>query len=95
MNLFVKPVWKGWKRMNDKTLDNLTNAMFDPSFPCNPLSFLIGLTEYVRENWSDSIKDSNAQKMLWVVIAQSYGQLANVDLMNEYTKLDKERVPNV
>jgi len=75
-----------------KTNDNLTNlasAMFAPSFPCNPLPFLNGLAEGIKENGSDYIMTDEAKRMLFVVIAQSYGQLFNIDSLTEYQRLSK------
>ena len=73
--------------MEASQLRRLTEAMFDDCFPCNPLPFLIGLTEYVRENGSDSIGDDDAKRILWVVMAQSYGQLSSIDLSEEWSRL--------
>jgi len=64
-------------------------AMFDSSFPVNPIPFAKGLADYVRENGTDSIKGDTARRILWVLMAQSYGQLASVDLCSEWSRLEK------
>ena len=75
-------------KTNDN-LTNLTNAMFAPSFPCNPLPFLNGLIDGIHENGTDYIMTDEAKKMLFVIIAQSYGQLFNIDSLSEYQRLSK------
>jgi len=75
---------------NQKRFERLTKAMFDPSFPVNPVPFAQGLADFVRENGSDSIESDNAKKILWVLIAQAYGQFGTVDLSGEYSRLGSE-----
>ena len=72
--------------MTDPTL---TTAMFSPCFPCNPLPFAKGLGDLVRERGTDSIQSDEAKAILWVLIAQAYGQLATIDLYEEWRRLDK------
>lgn len=69
-------------------MSNLQTAMFSPSFPCNPIPFAQGIADFVKQHGTDSIQSDEAKRMLWVLIAQAYGQLARVDLMDEYTRLD-------
>ena len=64
----------------------LRNAMFDASMPCNPIPFANGLADFVRENGTDSIQSDDAKRILWVLIAQSYGCLATVDLSEEWDR---------
>ena len=71
----------------DETLHRLTNAMFDQSFPVNPIPFAQGLADFIRDNGSDSITSTNARRILWVLLAQSYGQLATINLNTEWTDL--------
>ena len=73
---------------NTEQFQRLQSAMFSPAFPCNPLPFLIGLTEHVRENGSDAIETDEAKRVLWVLMAQSYGQLASIDLHDEWIRLE-------
>lgn len=67
----------------------LTEAFLDQSFPGNPLPFLNGIAEHVRENGTDSIQSDEVKKVLWVVMAQAYGQCATIDLMDEWSRLEK------
>ena len=67
--------------------ERLAGAMFDQSFPTNPIPFAQGLADFVREHGSDSIASDDAKKMLWVLIAQAYGQLGEVNLTTEYMRL--------
>jgi len=76
--------------MNEATLKRLQGAMFEQSLPCNPIPFANGLADYVRENGSDSITDDNAKRILWVLIAQAYGSLGTVNLMDEFDRLMPE-----
>jgi len=69
---------------NTKQLGEAGNA---PAFPCNPTPFALGLAELVREQGTDSIKTDESKRILFVLIAQSYGQLSTVDLMDEHRKL--------
>lgn len=66
----------------------LQAAMFDPCFPCNPIPFALGLAEHVKAHGSDSIKSDEAKRILWILIAQAYGQLARVDLCDEWSRLE-------
>lgn len=68
--------------------DRLQTAMFDSCFPCNPVPFAIGLAEYVKSHGSDSIKSDEAKRILWVLMAQAYGQLASIDLCDEWSRLE-------
>jgi hypothetical protein len=68
-------------------LYDLSRAMFNNSFPCNPLPFLIGLIEGVKNYGTDYLKTVEAQRILFVVIAQSYGQLFDIDSLTEFSRL--------
>ena len=70
-------------------MSNLSQAMFSSSFPCNPIPFAQGLAELVKSEGTDSIKGDTAKSILWVLMAQAYGQLATVDLCDEWQRLDK------
>ncbi len=65
----------------------LASAFRSSGFPCNPIPFLNGLAEGVRENGTDYIKSDEAKKMLLVIIQQSYGQAASVDTYEEFVRL--------
>lgn len=64
-------------------------AMFSGTLPCNPLPFLIEIVKYVRENGTPAIRDEKARRMLWVLMAQSYGCLATIDLSLEWERLSE------
>ena len=68
--------------MTNNNTTRLTQAMFDPSLHCNPIQFANGLANSIRSN--------EAKSMLWILIAQSYGQLATVSLTDEWSRLEKE-----
>lgn len=68
--------------------DRLQTAMFDNCFPCNPIPFANGLAEHVRKHGADSIKSDEAKRILWVLMAQAYGQLASIDLSSEWSRLE-------
>jgi hypothetical protein len=65
----------------------LRDAMFDVSMPVNPIPFANGLADLVRENGTMSIQSDDAKRILWVLIAQSYGCLATVSLDEEWDRL--------
>jgi hypothetical protein len=70
-------------------MNNLTQAMFSPSFPGNPIPFAKGLVELVRSEGTNSIQTDEAKSILWILMAQAYGQLATIDLHTEWSRLDK------
>jgi hypothetical protein len=72
-----------------KRLERLTEAMFDTSFPVNPIPFANGISELVMNGDTEDIKSDQARAMLWVLMAQSYGQMATVDLSEEWQRLHK------
>ena len=68
-------------------MDQIYHALESASFPCNPIPFANGLADHVRKHGTDSIKSDEAKRLLWVLMAQSYGQLATIDLCDEYDLL--------
>jgi len=70
-------------------MSELQNAMFAPSFPCNPIPFANGIVEGCQNNGSDFIKSDEGKRILFVLNAIAYGQLATIDMIDEYNKLDK------
>ena len=73
--------------LNEATFHNLTNAMFSDAFPCNPIPFAQGLANFVKDNGTRSIESDEAKRILWVLMAQAYGQLNMVDLSGEWQRL--------
>ena len=57
--------------------------------PCNPLPFLIELTELIRQNGTDYIKTDAAKMLLLTINMQAYGQLSTIDTLNESVRLTK------
>lgn len=68
-------------------MSKLTEALNSPCFPCNPIPFATGLANYVRENGTDSIQSDDAKRILFILMAQAYGQLATIDLSSEWCRL--------
>ena len=73
--------------MSEQRYKNLTEAMFDSSMPINPIPFAVGLADLVRERGTNFIKSDEAKKILWVLLAQSYGELSMIDLSTEWKRL--------
>lgn len=73
--------------MTKTKTDRLSEAIFAPSFPCNPVPFALGLGELIQEKGTDAIKSDEAKRILWVLMAQAYGQIGGVDLSNEWDRL--------
>ena len=67
--------------------NELSNAMFAPSFPCNPLPFLNGLIEGCKVNGSDYVQSDEGKRILYVLIAQSYGQSFSINSLDEFQRL--------
>jgi|ETNvirenome_6_85_1030632.scaffolds.fasta_scaffold29331_4 hypothetical protein len=65
----------------------LLTAYRHESMACNPLPFLHGIAELVRDTGTDAIQGDDAKRMLWMVIAQAYGQMEQVDLCEEWSRL--------
>ena len=68
-------------------MNTLTTALNNPCLPCNPIPFASGLADLIRENGTDSIKSKDAKRILWILMSQAYGQLATIDLCDEWDKL--------
>jgi len=65
------------------------DAIEDDSFPGNPIPFANGLADHVREHGTDSIRSDEAKRILWILIGQAYGQVAKIDLVDEWNRLTK------
>jgi hypothetical protein len=65
------------------------SAMFSPAFPCNPRPFARSLVGYLcAAESSSAIEDDTAKRLLWVLNAMAYGQLAQIDLCDEWRRLE-------
>ena len=62
-------------------------AMFQTCLPVNPLPFLSKAAELIRENDTDYVRSDKVKAVLWIVLAQAYGQLAVIDLNKEWDRL--------
>ena len=69
--------------------DDAIRALQSECFPCNPRPFAAELGKLVAENGTDSIKSDEAKALLWILMAQAYGQMARIDLCTEWDRLDK------
>jgi hypothetical protein len=70
---------------------SIQDAMFANCLPCNPKPFASALKEFD----SVSIRSDEAKKVLWVLMAQAYNELATIDMMDEYKRLSKTRQPAI
>jgi hypothetical protein len=70
--------------MYDPQLDR---ALFLNAMPCNPNPFLRGLVEGLTERGTRWLRTNEAKRILWIVMAQAYGQLAVIDLTKEWDRL--------
>jgi len=74
-------------------IERLTSALDSESFPCNPIPFANGLAELIRERGTDAITSPDAQRILWILMAQSYGQFATISVPDEWRKLTSVELP--
>jgi len=66
----------------------IETALNSESLPCNPLPFLNGLEDMIRDNGSAFISSMNAKRVLWILMSQAYGQLSVIDMQAEWDKLN-------
>ena len=64
-------------------------AMFSEALPVNPRPFLLKAASLIREKGSDYIRSDQIKAILWMILAQSYGQLSVIDLCKEWDRLSK------
>ena len=69
-------------------LNRNIHAFQSPSMPCNPRPFAASLGELVAERGTDAIRSNEARALLWVLMSQAYGQLATIDLCDEWDRLN-------
>ncbi len=72
--------------ISEGELNRIKTAMFSGAFPCNPKPFAYALAEHFD---AGSIESDDAKQILWVLMAQAYGQLAAIDLHAEWNRLYK------
>ena len=46
-----------------------------------------GVSEMVMNGGTDAIKSNEVKRVLWVLMAQAYGQMATIDLSDEWERL--------
>ena len=69
-------------------------VMFDECLPVNPLPFLLKATDLIREKGTDYVKSDQIKAILWVILAHSYGQLATINLCEEWERLGQVFKPS-
>lgn len=67
--------------------ERIITAFAGTSFPINPIPFSNAISDFVRENGTNSIQSDEAKAILWVLIAMAYGQMASIDLSDEWNRL--------
>lgn len=61
-----------------------SEALFKNNLPVNPIPFATALSQFVAKNGTDSIRSDEAKRILWILMAQAYGELANINLPEEW-----------
>ena len=64
-------------------------AFLCEAFPCNPIPFARRIEALVKERGSDAIKSDEVKACLWILNAQAYGQMGEIDLHDEWSRLEK------
>jgi len=67
----------------------LYKAIFDESFPGNPIPFANALAQHVRDYGTTSVTEDEYKKLLWILMGQAYGQMAIIDLHDEWNRLER------
>lgn len=67
-------------------LERAKSAMFARSLPCNPKPFAYALAEHFD---SVSIKSDDAKMVLYTLMQMAYGELATINLYEEYKRLSE------
>ena len=75
---------------------NIEDTMCEESLPGNTIAMANRLKEILTENETNnipSLKDKNAdafkqfKKCLWLINSQAYGQMATIDMIDEWNDL--------
>jgi len=70
-------------------------ALFSEAFPCNSYPFLERIEELLRENNTNSLMSlkgkelDKARSCLFILIGQAYGQLFEIDSIEEFERLNE------
>lgn len=73
-------------------------AFNSPCFPCNSLPFLRRIGEILEENSTNGLgalqgeANVKARACMWVLMGQLYGQMAEIDLCEEWERLNEARI---
>ena len=70
-------------------MNTIDTALFSGAAPCNPIPFANGLAALVREKGTDAIRSDEGKRILYVLIAQAYGQGVTLDPFAEFERLRK------
>jgi hypothetical protein len=62
-------------------------AFKSSAFPCNSLPFLNRMIEIVKENGNDAQTSDQYKANLLVIMGQTFGQLATIDICDLYQEL--------
>jgi hypothetical protein len=63
-------------------------ALTSAAFPCNPRPFALRINELCNGN-SGAITSDEAKACLWILNAMAYGQMAEIDMCDEWSRLNK------
>ena len=77
------------ERREEMLASPIYKALESEAFPCNPIPFADAIAEHVREFGTDSVKSDEVKRILWVLMGQAYGQLAVINLCDEWDRLCK------
>ena len=86
MSTGVHGIWMKGAEKQRTDLHGLDTALFSSTFPCNPIPFAEGRAQRTREEGTAYIKTDEAKRILWVLMAQAYGEAVTVDLYSEWQR---------
>jgi hypothetical protein len=73
---------------------NIENTIMSTSLPCNSLAMLARLRELLEDNktncLSDCRQDARIKAVLWLLNSQVFGQLATIEMCEEWTQLNRD-----
>lgn len=75
------------KVINERMYDEAELVMFTTSFPCNPRPFVQRLHDLVFAGDGGIITANQVKACLWILNAMAYGQMAKIDMSDEWTRL--------
>lgn len=74
----------------------IEDCIFDNNLPVNTIAMLNRLEELLKENETNSLlsesckMDARIKRLFWLLNSQVYGQVATIDMYNEWSKLHRE-----